>query len=136
MSTPSPLRRPHPDFDDRGTLDWHTRWAEAAAAAQASGKLIFVDMGRELCSQCRTLVQSVVPHPQVAPLLERHFVALASDCDDAEDQVIALAEQLPDATMLPFVMIAAPDGRLLGGHSGAIDAKRALQLLEAHAPKS
>ena len=42
------MKRRHPHFDDRGTLDWHTTLAEARAAAQTEGKLILVEMGREL----------------------------------------------------------------------------------------
>ena len=38
----------HPHFNDRGTLDWHTRFADALAAARAQGKLVFIEMGREL----------------------------------------------------------------------------------------
>jgi hypothetical protein len=40
-------RRPHPHFDDRGTLDWHTRWDEALAAAQRENKHLFIEFGRE-----------------------------------------------------------------------------------------
>ena len=40
-------RRPHPHFDDRGTLDWHTSWTEALADARATGRRVFVEMGRE-----------------------------------------------------------------------------------------
>jgi len=40
-------RRAHPHFDDRGTLDWHTRWREAQVAARESDRLIFVEFGRE-----------------------------------------------------------------------------------------
>ena len=39
--------RRHPHFDDRGTLSWHTRFGEARAEAQASGKTVFIEMGRE-----------------------------------------------------------------------------------------
>ncbi len=41
------MKRKHPHFDDRGTLDWHTTLAEALAAAKAEGRLVFVEMGRE-----------------------------------------------------------------------------------------
>lgn len=41
------MKRRHPHFDDKGTLDWHTTLAEAKAAARAGKKLIFVEMGRE-----------------------------------------------------------------------------------------
>ncbi|HVS08724.1 MAG TPA: hypothetical protein VMS76_02535 [Planctomycetota bacterium] len=43
MSAP----RPHPHFDDRGTLDWKRRWSEASAEARAEKKLVFIEMGRE-----------------------------------------------------------------------------------------
>lgn len=39
---------PHPHFDDRGTLSWHTRWADALATARASRRMLFVELGREL----------------------------------------------------------------------------------------
>jgi hypothetical protein len=39
---------PHPHFDDRGTLSWHTRWRDALAEARASQRPIFVELGREL----------------------------------------------------------------------------------------
>lgn len=41
-------KRRHPHFDDRGTLDWHTSWKEAAARARAEQKLVFIELGREL----------------------------------------------------------------------------------------
>jgi len=128
MSTP----RPHPHFNDKGTLDWHTSWKEAQASAKAEGKLVFIEFGREACGQCRALVQGAVPHPEIAPLLQRHFVALASDCDDAEYEVEVIAGQLEDAYMLPFVLFADADGTFLGGSSGAVNPlslKRTLEKL-------
>ncbi len=38
---------PHPRFDDKGTLSWSTKLADAKAAAKAAGKLIFIEYGRE-----------------------------------------------------------------------------------------
>jgi hypothetical protein len=80
-------------------------------------------------------VQGVVPHPEIAPLLQRGFVALASDCDDAEDEVIALAQQLEDAYMLPFVVFADAQGRFLAGSSGAVNPVGFKRTLEGLAPK-
>jgi hypothetical protein len=65
-------------------------------------------------------VQGIVPRPDVAPLLQGHFVALASDCDDPEPEVLGLAEHLQDAQMLPFVLFADANGRFLAGQSGAV----------------
>lgn len=41
-------KKKHPHFDDRGTLSWHTRWKDALAEARESGKLLFIELGREL----------------------------------------------------------------------------------------
>lgn len=124
----------HPHFDDKGTLDWHRSFASALAEAKAAGKLVFIEMGRELCSQCRALVQGVVPHPEVAPILKDGFVALASDADEPEPDVLALAENLEDAYMLPFVIFVDGDGKFVGGFSGAtnpLSFKRTLTSLKA-----
>ena len=43
----APKPAPHPHFDDGGTLAWSTKVADAQAAAKASGKLIFIEYGRE-----------------------------------------------------------------------------------------
>ena len=131
-----PVQRPHPYFDDRGTLDWHARWSEALATAASQKKLLLVEFGREACGLCRTFAHSVVPHPQIAPLLKQHFVALASDCDDAEDEVLQLAQHLEDAEMLPFVLFADSSGKFLRGSSGAVNPvsfKRTLEELVAGA---
>ena len=77
-------------------------------------------------------MQGVVPHPQIAPMLQQHFIALAADCDDAEREVDELAAQLEDASMLPFVLFADAEGRFLRGSSGAVNPlsfKRALEEL-------
>ncbi|MCY2959119.1 MAG: hypothetical protein NTY35_03055 [Planctomycetota bacterium] len=40
-------QRPHPHFDDRGTLDWHTRLGDALAQARREKKNVFIELGRE-----------------------------------------------------------------------------------------
>jgi hypothetical protein len=75
-------------------------------------------------------VQAVVPRPDVAPLLQAGFVALAADADEPEPEVHKLLFELRNATMLPIVILADAEGRFLGGASGALDAKKLGQLLE------
>lgn len=75
-----------------------------------------------------------MPHAEVAPILQQYFVALASDADDPEPEVLELARNLEDAYMLPFVVFADAGGRFLGGSSGAtnpLSFKRALESLVA-----
>jgi thioredoxin 1 len=114
-------KKRHPHFDDKGTLSWHTRFKDALAEARAENKHLFIEMGREACGQCRTLVQSVVPRPDIAPILQQHFVALASDADDTEDEVIDLAQHLQDAMMLPFVILTDKTGQFVAGSSGMVN---------------
>ena len=48
MSTsPTPPGK-HPHFDDRGAHAWFTSFAAAQAAAQAGGRRLFIELGREL----------------------------------------------------------------------------------------
>jgi hypothetical protein len=75
-------------------------------------------------------VQGVVPHPEIAPLLQKGFVALASDCDEPEDAVLRLAARLQDANMLPFVIFTDADGNFLEGQSGAVNPLSFKQTLE------
>lgn len=121
---------PHPHFDG-GTLDWQTTWADAAARAKAEGRTIFIEMGRQQCSNCRSLVEIVCRQAGTEALLKEHFVPLASDCDNPEPEVLEMAmASLSGATMLPFVLFADADGNVLGSHSGTIDPKQFQAALE------
>ncbi len=62
-----------------------------------------------------------MPRPDVAPLLQAHFVALAADADDPEREVEKLAMNLEDAMMLPFVLFADADGKFVDGFSGNVN---------------
>jgi thioredoxin-related protein len=123
-------RSSHPHFDDRGTLLWHTRFADALAEARAQGKPMFIELGREQCGQCRSLVEAVVPRSDVGPILRERFVSLAADADDAEPEVEELAMRLEDAMMLPFVLFADAQGQFLEGTSGLVEPKRFVATLK------
>ena len=111
----------HPHFDDHGSLEWHTRFADAKAAAAADGKKVFIEMGREMCSNCRSLVSAVVPQPAIAKALKADFVALAADIDELEEPLRdLLMENMPDAMMLPFVVFTDAEGKWLTGLQGAV----------------
>ena len=75
-------------------------------------------------------MQGDVPHPRVAPLLQAHFVGLAADADDTEDEVLALAYKLEDAMMLPFVIFADADGSFLRGYAGTSSPPYLVKVLE------
>jgi len=79
-------------------------------------------------------VQAVLPRPDVAPLLNQHYVALAADADLPEPQVHRLLFKLKNASMLPIVILADAEGQFLDGLSGVTDPARIRALLERHAP--
>lgn len=64
-------------------------------------------------------MEGTVPHPEIAPLLQEHFVALAADADETEPEVTKLAMNLEDAMMLPFVIFADAQGEFLDGFAGS-----------------
>ena len=79
-------------------------------------------------------MEAVVPRPDVAELLQRGYVAVASDCDEPEDEVMALAAKLEDAMMLPFVLFADADGGFVDGYSGVVSPPYLLKKLNEHMP--
>jgi len=79
-------------------------------------------------------VQAVLPRPDIAPLLQRGYVALAADVDLPEAEVHRLVFKLRNAAMLPFVIVADAEGQFLEGLSGVADPARIKALLEKHAP--
>jgi hypothetical protein len=79
-------------------------------------------------------VQAVLPRPDVAPILQQHYVALAADADLPEAEVHRLLFKLRSASMLPIVLLADAEGAFLEGLSGVSDPARIRALLEKHAP--
>lgn len=56
-------------------------------------------------------------------------MALASDCDEPEPQVIEIARQLEDAMMLPFVLFADAKGQFVDGYSGVVTPPYLIKML-------
>jgi hypothetical protein len=77
-------------------------------------------------------VQAVIPRPDVAPLLQKDYVALAADADLPEAEVHQLLFKLRTASMLPIVILADAEGRFLDGTSGVSDPARISALLAKH----
>ena len=122
----------HPDFDDQGVVSWHTDFDTALAEAKRTGKGLFIESGRYACGNCRRLVESVLPRPEVHTYLNEHFVSLADDCDDMAPQVRDLGlRHLASARILPFLLLTDAEGRWLAGGSGANTAESFLKLLRS-----
>ncbi len=74
-------------------------------------------------------MQAILPRPDIAPLLDAHFVLLAGDADLPQPEVHKLLFALKNATMLPILVIAEPDGTFVTGASGPQDPAQLQALL-------
>ena len=72
-----------------------------------------------------------MPRPDIGPVLQEGYIALAADCDDPEEEVVDLARKLEDAYMLPFIIVADSNGQFVAGASGMQTPEGLLALLGA-----
>ena len=79
-------------------------------------------------------MEGVIPRPDVAPMLQNGFIALAADADADDPDILQVAMQVPDAMMLPFVIITDADGTYLDGYSGVVTPPYLKKTLEKHSP--
>ncbi len=76
-------------------------------------------------------MQAVLPRPDIAPLIEEGYILLAGDPDDPDPKVHELMFKLPNANMLPIVLVADADGTFVKGKSGLSDPARVKEFLES-----
>ena len=62
--------------------------------------------------------------------MQEGWVALAADADDCEDEIVALAQKLEDAMMLPFILFADATGNFLDGYAGVSSAPKLIDTLD------
>jgi hypothetical protein len=126
----------HPYFLDRHAVYWHTRLADALAAATAAGKKVFVLHGRKRCEGSRALVEKTIVKAEVNELLNEHFACMAADADAADPDVEALLPSLPKREPTPVCLYLDAAGRVLHSTAGGRPAAVLMRdMLEAVAKK-
>ena len=118
---------PHPYFDDRRTIRWHARLADALAEARENGKRVFVAYGHPKCEGTRALIERTIWKEEIADFLNRNFISLAVDAGHAEPEIAALLPQLAKQAPTPLAIYLANDGRLLHSTAGGRPAAVLLQ---------
>ena len=98
----------------RGSLD------EAMSDARTSGRLVFLEMGRDGCGNCQALRNKVIPDPQIDGPLKALSVGWYDDVDrNRETRARSILYQnLPNAVMLPLAGWVTSDMRWVSGFSG------------------
>lgn len=104
-----------------GTPKAVTDLPTALEKAKAEGKMLFVQMGREACSNCQAL-KAMIKSNQVK-LADSKYVYADVNCDDPATNKLFSSKFDVKGNMLPFVAIASADGTKLAGRSGYGTAK-------------
>jgi thioredoxin-related protein len=89
---------------------------EALSKAQSENKMLFLQYGREACGNCQAL-KAMIKSGKVQ-LSASKFVYADVNCDDPATRKAFSAKFKVSGSTLPFVVIAAPDGRQLAARSG------------------
>jgi len=66
-------------------VDWYPWGDEAFARARAEDKAIFLSIGYSTCHWCHVMEHESFENPQVAEVLNRHFVAIKVDREERPD---------------------------------------------------
>jgi uncharacterized protein YyaL (SSP411 family) len=93
---------------------WHP-WGEAAfARAQAEDKPILLDIGAVWCHWCHVMDRESYENPEIAALINRHFVAVKVDRDERPDvdaRYQAAVSSITGQGGWPLTAFLTPDGR-------------------------
>lgn len=89
---------------------------EALSKAQTENKMVFMQYGREACGNCQAL-KAMIKGGKVH-LSPSKFVYADVNCDDSATKAAFSSKFKVSGNTLPFVVIAAPDGRQLAARSG------------------
>jgi uncharacterized protein YyaL (SSP411 family) len=95
-------------------VQWHA-WGEAAfAQAQAEDKPILLDIGAVWCHWCHVMDRESYENPEIAALINQHFIAVKVDRDERPDvdaRYQAAVAAISGQGGWPLTAILTPDGR-------------------------
>jgi hypothetical protein len=119
-SSPAPVASAPHAFASGGRFEWRDTLAQAQAEARASGRLVFVEAGRDACGNCQALLHQVIPDPTVSAELGATSVGFFCNVDynPGSPAFGVLSRNLPNAVILPLAGWMTPDLRYVHGFSG------------------
>jgi uncharacterized protein YyaL (SSP411 family) len=123
-------------------IHWHEWGEEAFAAARSQNKPILLDIGAVWCHWCHVMDRESYDNPEVARLINEHFIAVKVDRDerpDVDGRYQAAVQAISGQGGWPLTAFLTPEGRpFYGGtyfppddHLGRPGFKRVLQAIAA-----
>lgn len=106
----------------------HISYDEARQAAQAEGKLLFIDFYTEWCGPCKRMASQVFPTKEVGDYMNAKFVAIKIDAEKGEGP--ALAKKYGVKAYPTFVVCDAA-GNALGDFAGYKEGQEFISRIES-----
>lgn len=105
----------------KGAIPWIRTEAEAIEMAKKTGKPMMIDFTAEWCAACHEMEKYTYTDPRVVAAAEK-FVPVMLDCTEESDPAILAVQKKYGVTGLPTVVFVTPDGKMLGGTVGFVEA--------------
>jgi thioredoxin-like negative regulator of GroEL len=108
-----------------GEVQWRQDYNKARREATEKNRPLLLDIGTSNCIWCRKLEATTFRDVQIAAVLNDQFIPLKVDAN----REAALAEALKIESY-PTLVLAAPDGKILGIYPGYVDAAKLGEILQ------
>jgi uncharacterized protein YyaL (SSP411 family) len=95
-------------------IQWHEFGEEAFAAARAANKPVLLDIGAVWCHWCHVMDRESYDDPEVAAIVNEHFIAVKVDRDerpDIDSRYQAAVSALTGQGGWPLTAFLTPDGK-------------------------
>src|SRR5574340_1498017 len=95
-------------------LRWHEWGEEAFAAARRENKPILLDIGAVWCHWCHVMDRESYENPEIAAIVNEHFVAIKVDRDerpDVDSRYQAAVQAISGQGGWPLTAFLTPDGK-------------------------
>jgi uncharacterized protein YyaL (SSP411 family) len=95
-------------------IQWHEWGPEAFAAAQQANKPMLLDVGAVWCHWCHVMDRESYDDPQIAAIVNEHFVAVKVDRDerpDIDSRYQAAVQAVSGQGGWPLTAFLTPDGK-------------------------
>ncbi|AWM40101.1 thiol:disulfide interchange protein precursor [Gemmata obscuriglobus] len=104
-------------------IQWRHDYAAARKEAAETGRPLLLDFGTDACAWCRKFDATTFRDPRAVKLLNERFVPVKLDGN--KEQRLTAALRIDG---FPTLVIATPEGKVVGRHAGYVDGSQFLTL--------